>query len=352
MFYRLRRRQADRAARSTGGVARRRGAPARVDARPTSYQTEQDERRVVRLRPLPRCSRTSRRRCASRPTTPPVVRSRCATSTASSPCRSIPPDKLNEAALEDLVKLMMGDPNAFLRRAPLALDPRPRAPATSPRRRAASRRRLTPHAGYTRRGTSSSTATITSSTHHREPAVARALRVRERQQRRRPTPAAARAASGAGAAAAPAARRRCRAPRRGAAAAARAGRSGRCIQRSRNGFAVTHRSRSGSSWRPSPSTASSVFCSSVSCGWISTLNRRDARNSDTSTLPSEISFSGRSKIGSSTTRISASSSSTRVSGRHPSRLDVRRRDATVVAAEEREEVLREVALVASRTACP
>ena len=31
------------------------------------------------------------------------------------------PDKLTEAALEDLVKLILGDPNAFLRRAPLAL---------------------------------------------------------------------------------------------------------------------------------------------------------------------------------------------------------------------------------------
>jgi hypothetical protein len=31
------------------------------------------------------------------------------------------PDKLDEAALEDLVKLMMGEPNGFLRRAPLAL---------------------------------------------------------------------------------------------------------------------------------------------------------------------------------------------------------------------------------------
>ena len=38
--------------------------------------------------------------------------------------------------------------------------------------------------------------------------------------------------------------------------------------------------------------------------------------------------------------------------RHPARLDVRGRDAVVVAAEEREEVLREIALVASRTACP
>lgn len=32
-----------------------------------------------------------------------------------------PPDNVNEAALEDLVKFMMGEPNGFLRRAPLAL---------------------------------------------------------------------------------------------------------------------------------------------------------------------------------------------------------------------------------------
>jgi len=31
------------------------------------------------------------------------------------------PDKINEAALEDLLKFMMGEPNGFLRRAPLAL---------------------------------------------------------------------------------------------------------------------------------------------------------------------------------------------------------------------------------------
>ena len=73
---------------------------------------------------------------------------------------------------------------------------------------------------------------------------------------------------------------------------------------------------------------------------------------DAAPSPSEISFNGRSKIGSQTTRISLSSSSTRVSGRHPSRLDVRGGDAAVIAAKERDEVLREVALVASRTACP
>ena len=76
------------------------------------------------------------------------------------------------------------------------------------------------------------------------------------------------------------------------------------------------------------------------------MKRRDARNSCTSTLPSEISFSGRSKIGSQhDADLRFELVDARV-GRHPARLDVRGRDAAVVAAEEREEVLREVALVA------
>ena len=39
-----------------------------------------------------------------------------------------------------------------------------------------------------------------------------------------------------------------------------------CIQRSKNGLAVCHKSRSGYSCRPSPSMLSKVFCSSTSCG--------------------------------------------------------------------------------------
>ena len=39
---------------------------------------------------------------------------------------------------------------------------------------------------------------------------------------------------------------------------------------------------------------SSVFCSSTSCGWISTLKRREVWNRRISTMPSEISRSGRS----------------------------------------------------------
>ena len=58
---------------------------------------------------------------------------------------------------------------------------------------------------------------------------------------------------------------------------------------------------------------SSVFCSMTSCGWISTLKRREVWNRRSSTLPNEMSFSGRSKIGSQTARMAASNSSTRVS---------------------------------------
>ncbi len=59
---------------------------------------------------------------------------------------------------------------------------------------------------------------------------------------------------------------------------------------------------------------SKVFCSSTSCGWISTLKRREVWNSRISTWPSEISRSGRSKYGSQTARDADSSASTRVSG--------------------------------------
>jgi hypothetical protein len=50
------------------------------------------------------------------------------------------PDKVNEAALEDLVKFMMGETSGFLRRAPLALIrgrlDDPQAPPASQRARA------------------------------------------------------------------------------------------------------------------------------------------------------------------------------------------------------------------------
>ena len=91
---------------------------------------------------------------------------------------------------------------------------------------------------------------------------------------------------------------------------------------------------------------SSVFCSRMSCGWISTLKRREISNSRSSTVPKEISFSGLLKIGSHTVRIADSISSTREpSGTQPdSRCSVR--DLAVVAIEHRQEILGEVVLVA------
>ena len=90
---------------------------------------------------------------------------------------------------------------------------------------------------------------------------------------------------------------------------------------------------------------SSVFCSSTSCGWISTLKRRDVWNSRSSTCPSEIRASGRSNTGSQVARIGGLELVDARALRHPARLDVQHRDALVVAVEEREEVLREVVLV-------
>jgi len=58
---------------------------------------------------------------------------------------------------------------------------------------------------------------------------------------------------------------------------------------------------------------SRVFCSITSWGWISTLKRRLVWNRRSSSLPKEMSFRGRSKMGSQTARMAASSSSTRVS---------------------------------------
>ena len=76
----------------------------------------------------------------------------------------------------------------------------------------------------------------------------------------------------------------------------------------------------GYSWRPRPSTLSSVFCSSISCGWICTLKRREISNRRSRTRPKEMSLSGRSKIGSHTVRTADSISSMRASGRHPAGL--------------------------------
>jgi hypothetical protein len=88
---------------------------------------------------------------------------------------------------------------------------------------------------------------------------------------------------------------------------------------------------------------SRVFCSSTSCGCTSMLKRRAVWNSRSSRCRRR-SLKGRSKIGSHTARMADSNSSTRVSAGHPAGFHVQLGDAAVVAAEERQEVLRQVTL--------
>lgn len=94
----------------------------RTSTLPYEYQTEQDERRVVRyglFRVQPHISASVRFE-ANYPQQLVQVTLRNV-DRFESVSLEFGPDKLTEAALEDLVKLMMGEPNAFLRRAPLAL---------------------------------------------------------------------------------------------------------------------------------------------------------------------------------------------------------------------------------------
>jgi hypothetical protein len=89
---------------------------------PYQYQTEQDERRVVRyglFHVQPHVS-ASVRFDADYPRQIVQVTLRNV-DRFESVSLEFRPDSLTEAALEDLVKFMMGEPNAFLRRAPLAL---------------------------------------------------------------------------------------------------------------------------------------------------------------------------------------------------------------------------------------
>ncbi len=89
---------------------------------PYQYQTEQDERRVVRyglfhIQPII---------SASVRFEPDYHRQVIAVTLRNvdrfeSVSLEFAPDKMNEAALEDLVKFMLGEANGFLRRAPLAL---------------------------------------------------------------------------------------------------------------------------------------------------------------------------------------------------------------------------------------
>jgi len=94
----------------------------RSSSLPYQYQTEQDERRVVKyglFHVQPHISASAR--------FAPDYHLHMVQVTLHNVDRfeavslDFSPEKLNEAALEDLVKLMMGEPNGFLRRAPLAL---------------------------------------------------------------------------------------------------------------------------------------------------------------------------------------------------------------------------------------
>jgi hypothetical protein len=97
-------------------------ASLRASTLPYQYQTEQDERRVVRyglFHVQPHVSASMRFEADySRQIVQVTLRN---VDRFESVSLEFVPDKLNEAALEDLVKFMMGEPNAFLRRAPLAL---------------------------------------------------------------------------------------------------------------------------------------------------------------------------------------------------------------------------------------
>ena len=94
----------------------------RASTLPYEYQTEQDAQRVVRyglFRVQPHISASVRFE-ANYPQQLVNVTLRNV-DRFESVSLEFGPDKLTEAALEDLLKLMMGEPNAFLRRAPLAL---------------------------------------------------------------------------------------------------------------------------------------------------------------------------------------------------------------------------------------
>ncbi|HTP98090.1 MAG TPA: hypothetical protein VMN56_02110 [Casimicrobiaceae bacterium] len=89
---------------------------------PYQYQTEQDEKRVVRyglFQVQPHISASARFEADYHHQLIQVTLRNV--DRFESVSLDFPPDKLVEAALEDLVKLMMGEPNGFLRRAPLAL---------------------------------------------------------------------------------------------------------------------------------------------------------------------------------------------------------------------------------------
>ena len=117
------------------------------------------------------------------------------------------------------------------------------------------------------------------------------------------------------------------------------------IQFSRYGFAVVHRSRSGSRSRPSPSMFNSVFCSITSWGWISTLNWREVWNSRSSTRPKEISLQ---RLVEDWFAYCTDRGFEIINARIfwcPPRLNMRFRHPLIVAAEKCKEILRQIILV-------
>jgi len=93
----------------------------RVSSMPYQYQTEQDEKRVVRFgvfQITPTITANIRFEPDYHHQTIEVILRNV--DRFESVALDFAPDKLDEPALEDLVKFMLGEPNGFLRRAPLA----------------------------------------------------------------------------------------------------------------------------------------------------------------------------------------------------------------------------------------
>ncbi|HEY1329282.1 MAG TPA: hypothetical protein VGI14_20280 [Casimicrobiaceae bacterium] len=93
----------------------------RVSSMPYQYQTEQDEKRVVKFGVFhitPTVTANIRFEPDYHHQTVEVILRNV--DRFESVALDFAPDKLDEAALEDLLKFMLGEPNGFLRRAPLA----------------------------------------------------------------------------------------------------------------------------------------------------------------------------------------------------------------------------------------
>ena len=99
---------------------------------------------------------------------------------------------------------------------------------------------------------------------------------------------------------------------------------------------------SGSSWRPTPSTSTIVFCSSRSCGCVSMSNCSVTWNSCASSRAIEISCSGRPRIGSPIERQAWVNASTERSARHVAGIEMHLGDTAVVAGQKADQHVGEV----------